>query len=359
MTNPPAERRHIRFTKRAIPLQRAGSAQVLALEPLPSHPAGAIAYDEERVLFFVDLESGHCRDIAKITEDQVPSAGDLSMVVSKDNAFVAITAAGSTDAGDSFNSGVVVELASGACIMPLNCGDYRVHHAPFPVGFVVRDGKTLVIHATDWNRMDVTDPRTGVCLTEREPLAESEEENLLESSVFTEWSGTLKVSPDQSRVATIGWAWHPVGIAYSWSMAPWLEGNAWESDHGKSKRSYAMWSYFWFSPFFWYDERTLCIWGDPDVDNNADSPSNNVVFYDAESEERLRSFEGPTMEGFHFDKYLFTGIPDNGGVTVWDLESGSLLHEESGVPGKYYHPGRREFIDVSPDGWCAWQWEES
>jgi hypothetical protein len=51
--------------------------------------------------------------------------------------------------------------------------DYYAEHCPFPLAFVQRDSKWLLIHATQWNRLDVSDPATGELLTDR-PLPQVE-----------------------------------------------------------------------------------------------------------------------------------------------------------------------------------------
>ena len=46
----------------------------------------------------------------------------------------------------------------GAVTMPLDRGDYRVEHASFPLAFFEQAGRPLLVHATAWNRLDISDP---------------------------------------------------------------------------------------------------------------------------------------------------------------------------------------------------------
>jgi hypothetical protein len=349
--------RPFEFTERAIPVDRTKLAIPIAFEPFPAHPTDAIALDDAGALHRLNLATGETRRLRTLTREELRWDQPVQIVISRDGCYAALTSAGTIESGDSYNRGVVVDLESGRTAMALDCGDYRTHHALFAVAFVEREGRTLVIHATDWNRVDVTDPSTGECLTSRKLDSEDSPGPASEESVFTEWLGELKVSPDQSRVATIGWVWHPVGLAFGWSVRDWLDSNPHEPDHGRSKRQYAMWSYFWFSPFFWYDDSTLCIWGDPELSGADDVPPNSVVLYDAESGKALRSIPGPSMNGFHFDRYLFTEDEEKG-LSVWDLERGALVHEEPGIQARGYHPGLAEFIETSVDGWVGWSWRE-
>lgn len=350
------EPRPFEFTRRPIALRGDKLGTLLAMEALPDHPTDALALNDGGELLRINLESGLVRRLQSLTPEELRWDCPVSMVVSRDGSFAALTSSGTEGDNDSFNRGVVIDLESGLTVLGLDCGDYQTHHAPFPVGFMEREGRTLVIHATDWNHMDVTDPRTGECLTARK--ASEEDATDKEETIFTEWLGELKVSPNQRRVATIGWMWHPVGIAFSWNLDTWLTQNPHESDTGRSKRSYAMWEYFWDSPFFWLDDRTLCIWGDDERQSSRDMPPDSVVLYDAETGNTIRSIPGPTIGSFHFDRYLFTEAPSKDGLAVWDLERGSLIHEQPGIAPRMYHHGLGEFIEIQGSDWVAWRWRE-
>jgi hypothetical protein len=206
--------------------------------------------------------------------------------------------------------------------------------------------------------LDVSDPRTGECLTQRDFTLIKEDEDFYDDSVFSEWYGELAISPSQQKIASIGWVWHPLGVAFSWSAKSWLEENVWEADNGKSKRSYCIWDYFWYSPFFWYDDNTLCIWGSSDYQKGSDLPIDSVVLYNAETEQAVREFAGPTLDVFYYDHYLFSGLPEKNGISIWDLEEGALLHRQPGISPRAYHPGTREFIEIDETGWYGWHWEK-
>jgi hypothetical protein len=351
--------RPFHFTSRSIPLSDSCPQQIIIIQPLHDHPVDAIILGQGGELCQVNLQDGSVQLITTLTKDQLRLDGAVSMVLSRDNTFIAITSASCNQQQAPFNYGVVIDLNTGQQVIPLNCGDYHVELTPFPVNFIEHAGEQFVIHATDWCRLDVTNLKTCECLTEREFTAgEDDEEDPFEESVFTEWYGQLLISPDQQKIATIGWIWHPVGVAFSWSLKDWLEKNIWEADYGKSKRSYCIWDYFWDSPFFWYDDNTLCIWGSSEYQRSCDLPIDSVVIIDAESEEVIREFAGPTSDIFYFDRYLFSGIPEKDGISVWDLEKGALLHKQPGINPRAYHPGLREFVEISENGWYAWHWQE-
>ncbi|MEJ2613174.1 MAG: hypothetical protein P8179_24760 [Candidatus Thiodiazotropha sp.] len=350
-----------RFTRRVIPLSHLSPQQIILIQPLHDHPCDAIILGDGGELCRVNLHEGSIQRIITLTKEQLRFDGVVSMVLSRDHAFAAITSASCNNRQEPFNFGVVIDLNTGQQVIPLNCGDYYIEHTPFPVNFIKHAGENLVVHATDWNRLDVTNLNTCQCLTKRE-FTEVGDNNIFKKSVFTEWNGHLEISPNQQKIATIGWIWHPVGIAFSWSIKDWLEHNVWEADYGKSKRSYCMWDYFWDSPFFWYNDNTLCIWGSSEFQDFGDTPIDSVAIFNAETEETIREFAGPTSDIFYFDQYLFSGLPKKdgteNGISVWDIEKGALLHKQPDINPRMYHPGLREFIEISEDGWFGWHWQE-
>ena len=63
--------------------------------------------------------------------------------------------------------GIVIDLASGRTTMMLDRGTYHVEQTQFPVTFLGIDGQVLLVHATAWNRVDLSDPVTGITVTPR------------------------------------------------------------------------------------------------------------------------------------------------------------------------------------------------
>ena len=64
-------------------------------------------------------------------------------------------------------NGTVIDLLTGRTTMSIHREGYYADHCPFPLAFVQKDSTWLLIHATQWNRLDVSDPATGELLTVR------------------------------------------------------------------------------------------------------------------------------------------------------------------------------------------------
>jgi hypothetical protein len=110
-----------------------------------------------------------------------------------------------------------------ASVREMSREDYHADVSSYSIGFVERGGRVLIIHQTEWNRLDIMDAETGNCLTDRkvdcrlvEPSYQRadgewvpdkyEEENYIDY-----FHSLLHVSPDGSYFLSNGWIWHPLG----------------------------------------------------------------------------------------------------------------------------------------------------
>jgi hypothetical protein len=236
--------------------------------------------------------------------------------------------------------GSILATASGEVTMPLTRGRYHVEYTTFPCAFFEMDGRLLLVHGTNWNRLDVSDPWTGELLTKRSPTSYKQGEPRPPHYLDYFHSGVV-VSPDHEWIVDNGWVWHPWGIVKSWSLRRWLTENVWESEDGPTKRHLCDRSYFWDGPLCWIDGRTLAVWGYGNDDENI-FPAARI--FDVVSGSELRWFPGP-YGTLVFDRWLYAFAPESG-ASVWDVETGErLLHDPSFCPTAYHH-GARCFVTV-------------
>lgn len=296
----------------------------------------------------LNCDTGQLKTLPNIPADLVIREGAIQLKISDDNRYCAVTSCVyRIDGYEDSNTGVVLDLTSGHMLKRLDADDHHMALAPFPVAFFNYQTKTCLIFASEWNKLDIMDLPTGEVLSSRD-FEQMPEENDDDDIPFTEWSGALVVSPDNRRVASVGWVWHPIGVAYSFDAKEWIEKNQWEPDQGKSKRSYAIWDYFWDSPLTWIDEKRLCIWGvQPDYPK---APPNCAAIFDADTEEQLLLFTGPTIDFFEYDEYLFSGTPDSKGLSIWSVDDGSLLYIQNEMEIDLYLRSSKEFVSFEKDG---------
>jgi hypothetical protein len=281
-----------------------------------------------------------------------------SLVLSPNGRFAAL-------ANTYERTGVVVDLNSGTTTMRLARGNYYPEHCQFPLSFFEHNGRQLLIHATDWNRLDISDPATGELLTVREPTAYKRDEQP-PAHYLDYFHCGLSVSPDGQWIADNGWSWHPVGIITTWSLTQWLTTNIWESEDGTSKKSLCWRDYFWDGPLCWVDNRTVAVWGLGEDDILL---IRGVRLFDVESGAEKFSFAGPVcgeekevvrIKGkettfLHragtlvFDQWLFSWMRGNP-FSIWDISDGARLLEEQDFTPLGYHPVTKEFLSIWPDG---------
>jgi hypothetical protein len=104
--------------------------------------------------------------------------------------------------------GLVLDLQTGKPTMRLQRDGYHRDMTPFPVAFFIHHGKTLLVHSTAWNRLDISDPVTGELLTVRGPTSYQRGETR-PARYLDYFPGHLLISPNQEWIADDGWVWHP------------------------------------------------------------------------------------------------------------------------------------------------------
>lgn len=346
----------LRLAHQIVPL---AAKAVQAAEPLsrPGDDSWLILSEDHELLEFDASKPSLCA-VTTISQLGLPTDQPVSIAVSRDGRFVAVTQIHGPD-------GVVFDRVNRRATMRLARGDYYPEHCRFPVAFFEQEGRQLLIHATDWNRLDLSDPADGALLSRREPTSYRQGEARPAHDLDYFHCG-LAVSPDGHWIANNGWIWHPVGVVTSWNLQRWLKDNVWESEDGESKKSLCWRGYFWDGPLCWIDHRTIAVWGLGE-DDVLLVPG--VRLFDVESGAEKSSFAGPVadssallMKGrsedptlsqragtLAFDRWLFSWLP-SGPFSVWDVHDGARLLLDPGFAPLNYHPGSRQFISQLPDG---------
>jgi hypothetical protein len=345
----------IHFTEKLLELTPLAFDDILHLVALPNHPSDLLGVTKAQELWRINSDNGQCQKISCLSGLHLSEKTSIQIQVSRCWNYAAITR---INRDDDTNYGFVIHLTTGEVIFELKDFDYHSELTVFPVGFFQNQNSCHMVYASDWNHLDIVNLQTGQCLTNRNNNEIPKQER--EEALFTEWAGELKISPDNKRVATLGWAWHPVGLAWNFSLDKWLE-NKWESDFGKSKTQLgSAWDYFWHSPFEWLDNQRIIIWGDPESQDDNDIPADNVFICDAISGEQLFAFDGPTMDIFEVDgNILFSGTKDKSGISVWDITNGNLMdiYSTQHQPLTYLHRSNRFIAQTNDKKPCCIEWK--
>lgn len=224
-----------------------------------------LVLDDTGVLSRLHADEGTCGAVGRIpliTEPAQPLWNNRALTprlyVADGGHFAALV-------NDYGRRGVVVSIADSTITLQLDGGDYHPETVPFSFAFLNDDGRTLVLHRTAWNRLDISDAASGELLTARGPTryrsGETRPEHYLDY-----FHGRLILSPDGTRVVDDGWVWHPVGIPRVWSVRAWLDGNPWESEDGPSKLALCARDYYWDHATCWIGPGRIALSGLGDDD---------------------------------------------------------------------------------------------
>jgi hypothetical protein len=336
-----------------IPAIRPADLPPLAkIVPLAT-PDGSrwLALTETHDLLEMDLATGQMRRICGLAHDPWPIEPEGFLVASAAGDFAVAAPLRN-------KSAEVVDLASGTATMRVHIHENGV----FSATFFRRDEQTLLVCATDWNRLDVFDPGSGKLLTGRElmPYKELREPP---PHFLDYFHSNLAVSPGGEWIADDGWMWGGFGVVRTWNLRHWLTRNVWESEDGASVRTDVP-REMYNGPLCWVGPDRLAVWGVGDARLLPAVRIFNVASGDefppligplgptqpARAREEARRQRPFGYQGtLAFDEHLFAWSP-TGGLSVWDLVDGARVLAAPELRPLAYHHGTGEFLSRDAAG---------
>ncbi|MFI7545267.1 hypothetical protein [Actinoplanes sp. NPDC049599] len=296
---------------------------VIDLAPFGADP-GWLALTADGTIAELDPDADRCAVLATgvlVAEpDYQPWAGrplTPRLHVSDCGRFAAVV-------NDYGRYGRVVDLhRPGTTTLRLDSGSYRTNLVPFSLVFARHEGRAVVVHRTDWNRLDVHDAESGRLLTDRarEPVGAGQRQ----AHDLDYFHGRLHLSPDQRWLADDGWVWAPVGMPVSWSLERWLRDNVWESEDGPSWRPLCQRDYRWDTPMCFVGDTLVAVSG---IGYDDIAMLDGVRIFSVVTGAEVSTFAGPVGALFADRSRLYAAAP--GGLQVWDPVTG---HRTGSVPG--------------------------
>ncbi len=115
----------------------------------------------------------------------------------------------------------VVDTRNGS-IRSFTREDYHANVSSYSIGFLEHGRRTLLIHQTQWNRLDITDLESGELLTPREvfireispPQYDENKKEIAprryeEANYLDFFHSILHIAPDSKSFLSNGWVWSP------------------------------------------------------------------------------------------------------------------------------------------------------
>lgn len=334
----------VRSTSLSIAKQRLPwplTESLLDLQPVERQQENIwIALTATGKLFEVNLSAGTTQSLTQLRPSNVDLAQEISLHLSPDGKFGAI-------ANTKGQFGYVLNVATKRVTMQLERDTYHIAHSRFPIAFFGHEDRLLLVHATAWNRLDISDPHNGTLITTRtwEPLPgipAYQQEHYLDY-----FHCGLSISPDQQWIADNGWFWSPIGIVTTWNLQRWVQDNVWESEDGSSRKSLCQRDYYWDGPLCWIDGYTLAVWG---YGNDDGWLIPAVRLFDVRSGTELCWFAVPDKGTLIFDEYLFL-LSEQQGLSAWDVTTGERILTDPDFRPTSYHRGAKKFLQLDvPNG---------
>ncbi len=261
---------------------------------LAALPAGWLALTANGLVEVSD--SGDARQREEVVlADEAPNGWEQSrrpaLHTSADGRFAAVV----TDYGAV---GAVIELSTGSVVSLLDRHDYHARTTPFPVAFTRLGDDTVVIAATEWNRLDAFDAATGRLLTARDTA-----EHYLDY-----FHGTLALSPSGRWLFDDGWVWQPRGIRTAIDVDGWLAGDTSAAEHGRTIGH----SDDWDQPAAWLDDDTIAI---QRLGLDAATMLDGVQLVHVPSGAITAMFAGPAGPMWSHHRLLYVASP--AGLEIW------------------------------------------
>lgn len=249
--------------------------------------------------------------------------------------------------------GVVINLHTRQVTMSLDGGEYYPETVPFSVCFIMHEGHPILIHRTDWNRLDASDPATGHLLTERGPTSYDNGEES-PAHYLDYFHGGLHSSPSGKRVLNDGWVWHPAGLANYFDPHNWLRTNVWETEEACHCHS-LMQRDDWDLGVAWLDDdRVILQTLIADASLETRRKKVGLAFLLNLITKEIIAFAGPAGRFFSGEGgHLFSANDE--GFSLWDIERRCRIGFIAGFTPAYYHPWRRVFVQITKQELFFWK----
>jgi hypothetical protein len=115
-------------------------------------------------------------------------------------------------------NGIVISTENKKFSIPIKRKEYFTNCSSYSIGFLERENHVLLIHQTEWNRLDITDLTTGKLLTKRKSITTPKDKNYVDY-----FHSLLHVSPCSRYFLSNGWVWQPFDFINCYKVEEFLK----------------------------------------------------------------------------------------------------------------------------------------
>ena len=328
----------------------AGITAIADLAPLDQEAGpGWLVLDAGGVISRWDRPAGPCTALAMASVPAEPDNQAWGGHELRRRLHVSAGARFAAVVNDYGRLGEVIDLHTGQVTMTLDGGEYHEETVPFSLAFARHHGQDVVIHRTDWNRLDVSEAATGRLLTARKPTGYQAGEPR-PPHYLDYFHGALYLSPDGARLFDDGWIWQPAGIPVAWELTAWLDGNVWETEDGPTKVEFC-WLEDWDRAFTWIGSHRVAI----EDTGDGEIPASTRVFDLAQAVSpgpsrprqaaEIAVLHGPEGRFFSDGTILLSSSED--GLSRWDPLTGERTGFTPGFTPAYHNPAIGELAELA------------
>ncbi|CQR55802.1 hypothetical protein [Paenibacillus riograndensis] len=339
-------------------------AAIQAIKGTGKDAVSLLALDQNSDLWRIDLHTGRAAMLLHVDIPGLELQEPVQIIVSADERFAAVS-------GRFGQYAALYDLQDFKLIMLLSRGDYHYDVCTFPLAFAEHEGRTLLIHGSEWNRLDLLDVRSGENMSARQSPSFADGQYPEHSLDY--FHGKIHISPQGDWIIDTGWIWHPIASIRSWSLSAWLS-NCWESEDGATLRKLGQLMEDWDQPVVWLDPSTLAVWGQLAIDMYEEEEmkdygehlsSHFLAIFDVQTGAQKGLFipvpayrTKPLINGsMYYPQGQIAAV--NGRVVMWGPENGlSILNPDTGetefsdekLCPDFYHPYANVFLEIDESG---------
>lgn len=314
----------------------------------------AYALGDDRTVLKVDLKTGKVGHVASFSMEDLNFEKPNFLELSSDDRFLVV-------ANTYGQFGYVYDLGKEELVLKLDRKDYRIENSHFLVNFFRYKDMEYLVHATDWNHIDVFDLAKKENITQRDT-------NVYKGEAYQDYFyGKGFLSPSQQFLLSSGWVWGPASVLRFIDLEDWLSKTINRPEHNHPA-DFGIMSYYWDRALTWVDADTVAYLFDPREEGMDDEEleeaglekgTGYVLLYSVEKADIIKKlvfntygkdeyFEGTADCRVYYNGNLIISSKEFG-LYVMELETGKLLFTDKNSFLDAYSETFKQFYHLAKD----------